>query len=115
MSTTRAMTGDRVTSDQLPQPEGFGSMPIVAGAPHPHRRRQGRSSSLRCGRSTLTPAPSPGLALAPTVMPLTPDPADAVYLPSHDPTVDVLYRLVPLRARLWDLSDFDGSQQRWHA
>ncbi len=44
-----------------------------------------------------------------------PDPEDAVYLPSHDPTVDVLYRLVPLRARLWDLSDFDGSQQRWHA
>ena len=44
-----------------------------------------------------------------------PDPADAVYLPSHDPTVDVLYRLVPLRARLWDLSAFDGSQQRWHA
>jgi len=44
-----------------------------------------------------------------------PSPDDAGYLPSHDPTVDVLYRLVPLRAQLWDLSDFDGSQQRWHA
>ena len=73
MSTARAMTGDRVASDQAPQPEGCGSMPMVAGAPHPHRRRQGRSSSPCCGRSTLTPAPS--AALAPTIMPLTPGPA----------------------------------------
>ncbi len=44
-----------------------------------------------------------------------PDPGDAEYLPSHDPSIDVLYRLVPLRARLWDLSEFESSQRRWHA
>ena len=44
-----------------------------------------------------------------------PDPDDAVYLPSNDPSVDVLYRLVPRQARLWDLSDFESSQRRWHA
>ncbi len=40
---------------------------------------------------------------------------DAVYLPSHDPSFDVLYRLHPVRARMWELADFDASQQRRHA
>ncbi len=44
-----------------------------------------------------------------------PDPEDAVYLPSHDPSFDVLYRLHPVHVRMWELEDFDASQQRWHA
>ncbi len=42
-------------------------------------------------------------------------PDDAAYLPSGDPSYDVLYRLVPGRARLWSLADFEDSQRRWRA
>jgi Pyridoxamine 5'-phosphate oxidase len=41
------------------------------------------------------------------------EPADAVYLPSHDPAFDVVYELKPRRAMTWQLADFDGSQARW--
>jgi PPOX class probable F420-dependent enzyme len=41
-------------------------------------------------------------------------PADARYLPTQDPDFDVLWALRPTRALLWCLSDFDGSQARWH-
>ena len=40
-------------------------------------------------------------------------PGDAQYLPSADEDFDVLYRLQAERALLWELSDYDGSQQRW--
>ena len=40
---------------------------------------------------------------------------DARYLPSADPDFDVLWRLRPLRAMLWRLDEYDGSQARWHA
>ena len=40
-------------------------------------------------------------------------PGDDQYLPSVDEDFDVLYLLQPERALLWELSDFDGSQQRW--
>jgi hypothetical protein len=41
------------------------------------------------------------------------EPADAVYLPSHDPAFDGLYELTPRRAMAWQLANFDGSQARW--
>lgn len=44
-----------------------------------------------------------------------PTPEDAGYLPSNEPAFDVLYRLRPARARLWELADFEGSQRRWRA
>jgi Pyridoxamine 5'-phosphate oxidase len=40
-------------------------------------------------------------------------PEDEPYLPSADNTFDVLYLLQPERALLWELSDYDASQQRW--
>jgi len=40
-------------------------------------------------------------------------PGDDQYLPSTDEAFDVLYLLQPERALLWELLDFDGSQQRW--
>jgi len=40
-------------------------------------------------------------------------PGDARYLPSVDEDFDVLYRLEAERALLWELSDYDRSQQRW--
>ena len=40
-------------------------------------------------------------------------PGDGRYLPSVDEDFDVLYRLQAERALLWELSDYDGSQQRW--
>lgn len=43
------------------------------------------------------------------------DPNDAAYLPSHDSFFDVLLRLHPSGAKLWLLTDFDGSQRRWRA
>ena len=42
-------------------------------------------------------------------------PADAPYLPAADPAFDVLWRLVPRRALLWRMDDYDGSQRRWLA
>jgi hypothetical protein len=44
-----------------------------------------------------------------------PDPADGAYLPSGDPAFDVLYALVPTRARAWRLADWDDSQATWRA
>lgn len=44
-----------------------------------------------------------------------PDPDDAAYLPSHDPSFDVLYRLHPVSARMWELAAFEDSQRRWRA
>ena len=44
-----------------------------------------------------------------------PDPADAGWLPGADPSVDVVYALVPTRAMAWRLEDFTGSQRRWTA
>ena len=41
------------------------------------------------------------------------DPEDTAYLPSGDPSFDVVYRLAPTRARAWRLDDWDGSQRRW--
>jgi hypothetical protein len=38
---------------------------------------------------------------------------DSQYLPSVNEDFDVLYRLQPERVLLWELSDYDGSQQRW--
>lgn len=40
-------------------------------------------------------------------------PGDGGYLPSGDPSFDVLYQLQPRRALMWSLDDFDGSQRRW--
>lgn len=40
-------------------------------------------------------------------------PGDGQYLPSGDEDFDVLYRLQAEHALLWELSDYDGSQQRW--
>lgn len=40
-------------------------------------------------------------------------PGDEQYLPSSDPSFDVLYRLQPRRALLWSLEDYEGSQLRW--
>jgi nitroimidazol reductase NimA-like FMN-containing flavoprotein (pyridoxamine 5'-phosphate oxidase superfamily) len=40
-------------------------------------------------------------------------PEDAQYLPSADPDFDVLWRLLPDRAMLWRLDDYDASQARW--
>lgn len=40
---------------------------------------------------------------------------DAAYLPAADPDFDVVWRLVPQRALLWQLPDFDGTQARWDA
>jgi nitroimidazol reductase NimA-like FMN-containing flavoprotein (pyridoxamine 5'-phosphate oxidase superfamily) len=42
-------------------------------------------------------------------------PEDAQYLPSDDPDFDVLWRLVPERALMWRLDEFDESQARWRA
>jgi hypothetical protein len=42
-------------------------------------------------------------------------PGDARYLPSADPSFDVLYVIRPQRAVAWRLSEFDSSQQRWSA
>jgi hypothetical protein len=44
-----------------------------------------------------------------------PDPADQVYLPGVDPTVDVVYALESRRVLAWRLADFSGTQQRWEA
>lgn len=38
---------------------------------------------------------------------------DQQYLPSADPSFDVLYGLRPRRAMLWSLDDYEGSQLRW--
>jgi hypothetical protein len=43
------------------------------------------------------------------------DLADQEYLPSADEAFDVLYAIRPLRARAWQLADWDGSQARWAA
>lgn len=40
-------------------------------------------------------------------------PSDQDYLPSSDPSFDVLYELRPRRAMLWSLEDYEGSQLRW--
>lgn len=42
-------------------------------------------------------------------------PDDTQYLPTADPSFDVLYRLRPQKALLWNLSDFENTQQRWTA
>ena len=42
-------------------------------------------------------------------------PGDAQYLPSGDDSFDALYLLRPEKALLWNLSDFEGTQQRWTA
>lgn len=42
-------------------------------------------------------------------------PGDGPYLPSHNDEFDVVYRLLPARALLWDLADYEGSQWRWQA
>lgn len=44
-----------------------------------------------------------------------PRPEDAQYLPSADDAFDALYAVRPHRALLWQLADWDGSQQRWDA
>lgn len=41
------------------------------------------------------------------------EPGDRQYLPSADPSFDVLYRLQPARALLWSLADYAESQRRW--
>ncbi|HLI44653.1 MAG TPA: pyridoxamine 5'-phosphate oxidase family protein [Acidimicrobiales bacterium] len=49
------------------------------------------------------------------------EPGDSAYLPTATPAAapgayyrpDVLYRLVPERALMWSMDDFDGSQARW--
>ena len=40
-------------------------------------------------------------------------PEDQRYLPSHNDEFDVVYRLRPVKALLWDLADYEGSQRRW--
>jgi PPOX class probable F420-dependent enzyme len=40
-------------------------------------------------------------------------PEDHQYLPSSDESFDVLYRLRPDRALLWNLADYDNTQKRW--
>ena len=42
-------------------------------------------------------------------------PDDAQYLPSSDDSFDVLYHLRPEKALLWNLADYEQSQQRWIA
>jgi PPOX class probable F420-dependent enzyme len=42
-------------------------------------------------------------------------PDDAQYLPSGDDSFDVLYLLRPEKALLWNLADYEDSQQRWTA
>ena len=41
------------------------------------------------------------------------EPGDTQYLPSADPSFDVLYRLHPAWALLWSLADYAESQRRW--
>lgn len=38
---------------------------------------------------------------------------DQPYLPSNDPSFDVLYELRPRHVMLWDLEDYETSQLRW--
>jgi len=40
-------------------------------------------------------------------------PDDQPYLPTGDPSYDVLYALRPTSARLWSLENFDDSQKSW--
>jgi hypothetical protein len=42
-------------------------------------------------------------------------PDEVPFLPSSDPTFDVLYSLVPARALLWLLPDTEASTRRWSA
>ena len=42
-------------------------------------------------------------------------PGDAPYLPAADEAFDVLYHLVPSRALIWSMNDWENSQQRWYA
>jgi PPOX class probable F420-dependent enzyme len=42
-----------------------------------------------------------------------PDADDAQYLPSHDQTFDALYVLRPTRALVWNLANYEETQQRW--
>ena len=42
-------------------------------------------------------------------------PEDRRYLPSADDAFDVLYRLLPSKALLWSLPDFECTQRRWAA
>lgn len=42
-----------------------------------------------------------------------PQPAERPYLPSSDPTFDVLYSLEPRRAFMWSLPDTEASTRRW--
>jgi Pyridoxamine 5'-phosphate oxidase len=42
-------------------------------------------------------------------------PGDAHRLPSSDDSFDVLYLLRPVKALLWNLSDYEDTQQRWTA
>jgi len=42
-------------------------------------------------------------------------PHDAQYLPSSDESFDVLYLLRPEKALLWNLADYEDTQQRWIA
>jgi general stress protein 26 len=44
-----------------------------------------------------------------------PDEADRIYLPSTDPSFDVLWVLRPERARAWRLDDWEASQGLWRA
>ncbi|MHB1594468.1 MAG: pyridoxamine 5'-phosphate oxidase family protein [Streptosporangiaceae bacterium] len=41
------------------------------------------------------------------------DPADRAYLPSAEPSYDVIYAIEPRSAQSWHLGDFTGSQRRW--
>lgn len=40
---------------------------------------------------------------------------DAQYLPSNNPAFDIVYALRPRLALLWNLEDYEASQQRWSA
>jgi Pyridoxamine 5'-phosphate oxidase len=57
------------------------------------------------------PSDMPGVVAALSVK--YSDPGDKQYLPSTDEDFDVIYRLHADSALLWELSNFDSSQQRW--
>jgi F420H(2)-dependent biliverdin reductase len=40
-------------------------------------------------------------------------PEDQAFLPTNNPDFDVLYRLRPTRAKMWQLANYDASQTRW--
>jgi hypothetical protein len=40
---------------------------------------------------------------------------DRQYLPTDDPDFDVVYGIRPQSAMMWRLTDYEGSQRRWHS